>query len=767
MLFVLILSAGWLFVSSHSAWASFSSFITRSGDKFMDGGTEFRFVGTNVPFLLRSWADPAEIEDTMKAAAASGINVIRAYPFEVRMSADPQGTFRHVMGPGNFNESAFKLADKAIQLANQYNIRLIIPFVDNYNYVGGYADWAAFRGKSASEFWTDATLKQDFKNFISYVLNRTNSYTNILYKDDKAIMAWQLGNELLSTDSWTSEMAAYTKSIDPNHLVGDGGYVRAQGIRTNAVNDANIDFIDPHIYSYHQVDMAAKLSEWRNTTAGKKPLIIGEFGDYSAAETEQLLGIVQSNGTSGAMYWGTMPHHKLGGWHWPPLNGWVYLRYPGFASGDWAEETAIVGKLRQYAYAMQGQSPPAWPAPAAPVMLPADSVHNLSWRGSAGAREYEIGRAQSASGPWTVIAANATDDVSVPRFYNDTVPLFDDTTAVPGTSYYYRVRAKSADGVASVYSNVIGPIMARDVIVVDNGGINYTETGTWGSSTLPGSYNGGSRYSSLAGSTARWQPNVTAPGYYSIFVRYPYHATSALNARYKIYHNGVFDSVSGIDQTVLADGKWRLIDTVYFAGGPSEYIELQAVGGSSANYRADAVLVEPRLFGDSFQRDGGVAGWTAPSGVWSTATDGTTVFKQSGTTGEAEAYAGPSVADAAVSAAVKAYDLSGANASAGLIARASADLSSFYTMRINYDTNKLQLYKKVSGVWTKLGETDFQASPGTWYLLRLELKGASIKAFVNGSIKLNVSDTALSAGYSGLRTYGQTVVFDNFHISAN
>lgn len=764
--FVLFLSAALFFTGSQPASASFSNFITRSGDKLMDGGTEFRFVGTNVPFLLRSWNDAAEIEDTMRQAAASGINVIRAYPFEVRMNADAPGTFRHVMGPGNYNESAFKLVDKAIQLANQYNVRLIIPFVDKYNYVGGYTDWAAFRGKSANEFWTDPTVRQDFKDFIAYVVNRKNTYTNVLYKDDKAIMAWQLGNELPSTDSWTSEMAAYTKSVDSNHLVGDGGYVRAQGIRTNALNDANIDFIDPHIYSYHQVDMPTKLEEWRNTTRGKKPLIIGEFGDYSAAETEQLLSIVQNNGTTGAMYWATMPHHRLGGWHWPPLNGWVYLRYPGFPSGDWAEETAIIGKMRQYAYSIQGQTVPPWGTPQAPVMLPTDSVHSLSWRGSAAAREYEIERATSASGPWTVITSNAADDVSVPRFYNDTVPLFDDTTAVPGTAYYYRVRAKNPDGAASAFSNVIGPVMARDVIVVDNGGINYSESGTWASSTLPGSYNGSSRYSSLAGSTARWQPNVTAPGYYAVYVRYPYHSSSAQKATYKIYHNGVFDTVSGLDQTVLADGKWRLIDIAYFSGGPSEYIELQAVSGSSGNYRADAVMVEPRLFGDSFQRDGGVSGWTAPSGSWSAAADGTTVLKQSGASGQAEAYAGPSVGDAAVTAAVKAYDASGASASAGLIARANSDLSSFYTLRLHYETNKLQLYKKVGGVWTKLAETDVHASPGTWYLLRMELKGASIKGYVNGSIKMAVTDSALSSGHAGLRTYNQTVVFDNFAVTA-
>ena len=78
-----------------------ANFITRSGDKLMDGTSEYRFIGTNAPFLGRAWADPAEIEDEIRAANRSGINVIRLYPFEVKMAGDPPGTFRHVMGPGS------------------------------------------------------------------------------------------------------------------------------------------------------------------------------------------------------------------------------------------------------------------------------------------------------------------------------------------------------------------------------------------------------------------------------------------------------------------------------------------------------------------------------------------------------------------------------------------------------------------------------------------------------------------------------------------
>ena len=106
-----------------------------------------------------------------------------------------------------------------------------------------------------------------------------------------------------------------------------------------------------------------------------------------------------------------------------------------------------------------------------------------------------------------------------------------------------------------------------------------------------------------------------------------------------------------------------------------------------------------------------------------------------------------------------------AESSSGLIARASADFSSFYTLRINYGQDKVQLYRKVNGSWTKLGETELAASPGTWYLLRLELRGSSINGYVNGIRKISVTDTTLTNGYAGLRTYNQTAVFDNFMVA--
>ena len=65
-------------------------------------------------------------------------------------------SFRHVEGPGKFNEEAFKAYDKVLQIANKVGIRVIIPLVDNWWWWGGPKEYAAFRGKQKDEFRTQS-----------------------------------------------------------------------------------------------------------------------------------------------------------------------------------------------------------------------------------------------------------------------------------------------------------------------------------------------------------------------------------------------------------------------------------------------------------------------------------------------------------------------------------------------------------------------------------------------------------------------------------
>jgi mannan endo-1,4-beta-mannosidase len=267
-------------------------FIAVSGGRLMEGDKEFRFISMNVPNLL--WIedeleftrahpyrlpDAFEIRDALLTVKAMGGNVARAYTIPVRRGGDPSDVPVYVLGAGQFDETAFRTLDVALAEANATGVRLIIPLLNNWKWMGGVPDYAVFRCKAEYEFWSDAELRADFKATIAHVLTRTNTVTGVPYRDDKAILAWETGNELMGPATWTREMAAYIKGLDPNHLVMDG--FNAQGerlIRQESLDDPSIDIVSSHHYEPTVGQAIETIRNNLELVAGRKAYVLGELG---------------------------------------------------------------------------------------------------------------------------------------------------------------------------------------------------------------------------------------------------------------------------------------------------------------------------------------------------------------------------------------------------------------------------------------------------------------------------------------------------------
>jgi hypothetical protein len=192
-------------------------FITRKGSQLFDGNAPFRFISYNLPnlFLIEDKPGmkgtylpphPSEQLDAMATIAGSYGRVARSYTLAA-------GYGHHVPAIGTYNETAFLAMDHAIAAAKKHDVRLIIPLVNNHNgqdtpdsecNFGSYGSFTKLRRKKPSEFFTDGTLRKDFKDLLSYLLNRVNTVTGTAYKNEPTIMAWQLGNEL---GSWEKAVA--------------------------------------------------------------------------------------------------------------------------------------------------------------------------------------------------------------------------------------------------------------------------------------------------------------------------------------------------------------------------------------------------------------------------------------------------------------------------------------------------------------------------------------------------------------------------------
>jgi len=329
------------------AWAQGNGFVQRSGPTLTLNGSLFRFGGTNSYPLM--YSPHATVDQILGTVAGSNLKVVRMWAFYDGVN---NGTFFQYFNPSTgapgFNDGANGLAnvDYAVYKAGQLGIKLIIPFTNNWPDFGGmdvYVKWLG--GTYHDQFYTDPTIRQWYKAWISHLLNHVNTISGIAYKDDPTIMAWELANEPqcngsgLPTSgsctnqtmiSWIADVSQYVKSADSNHLVsvGDEGFFcdpAASGYFENCSTGvdsvgfsqiASIDLVGFHLYP----DSWDQNIAWTETFINRhlaeaatlgKPLYMGEFGLLSGNAKEEVYNdwtnLIFAGGGSGAMFWDILP----------------------------------------------------------------------------------------------------------------------------------------------------------------------------------------------------------------------------------------------------------------------------------------------------------------------------------------------------------------------------------------------------------------------------------------------------------------------------
>lgn len=445
-------------------------FITRRGAVLYEDDRPWRFVGANMPglvlpydFTLRMpermiWPNAWEQEDGFRTLDQMNLRCVRTWNLPIAAPNEPEPVRAYVLGPNRFNEEAFVVMDRAIALAEKYSVRMMIPLTaEAGGYLGGIQTYAAHRGKTPGAFYTDLEIKADFKATIRYVLSRRNTVTGRAYRDEPSVLGWQFGNELRTAPpDWQAEMAELIKQLAPRQLVIDG--------RDDRIPDEPDPNIDVYVRHYYGGDWLKNLEVDGKKLAGKRPLIIGEFGLSSdVAMIGRFLDAVRQSDVSGAMIWSMYFRHRDGGFYWHQIfthPSLMSYHWPGFASGEAHRERAILHLLRQKAFEIRNEPVAPIPAPTAPELLPFDTQAMFSWRGSTGADSYRVERAEAKEGPWTVVADGVSDAATAYR------PLFVDESARPGQSWHYRVVAKNSGG-ESPPSNVVGPVKIRYGCLVD------------------------------------------------------------------------------------------------------------------------------------------------------------------------------------------------------------------------------------------------------------------------------------------------------------
>lgn len=333
---LILTSVSALASSSMAARLGTSPFIRRTETRFAAGHERYRIAGTNMWYAAYLGADrPIGDRDRLKREldrlAALGVNNVRILGSSefspLRNSVRP--TFRN--RSRHFNEMLLRGLDHSIAEMGRRGLSAVIYLTNFWEWSGGMMTylywtnggrfinmndpahpWPQFPDMS-SEFYGHAAAVRMFDDYVRAVVGRRNTVTGRFYRDDPAILSWQLANEprpggseeagrrhMKAYLAWIDGTARLIKSLDPNHMVSTGSEGTMGCINdTQCVFEAHaspaIDYVNAHVWpqNWSWADPKDLAGTWptveRNTREYieqqlaiarrlNKPLVIEEFG---------------------------------------------------------------------------------------------------------------------------------------------------------------------------------------------------------------------------------------------------------------------------------------------------------------------------------------------------------------------------------------------------------------------------------------------------------------------------------------------------------
>ena len=138
-------------------------------------------------------------------------------------------------------------------------------------------------------------------------------------------------------------------------------------------------------------------------------------------------------------------------------------------------------------------------------------------------------------------------------------------------------------------------------------------------------------------------------------------------------------------------------------------------------------------------------------------------YLQTSVAGDARATVGVATDDQSVDVRARATTFAGGSGGDrwfGAIARYSNETNYYYfSLR---SSNMLSLRKVTNGQITVLRSVPLPVVLGRWYRLRLEAVGSQLRAYVNGTLWLETTDTTHARGQTGIMTYRTAAEFDDY-----
>lgn len=311
------------------------NFVKVDGAKFTVNKNPYYFVGTNFWFgaYLGADTDYGNRErllrelDRLKENGITNLRIVAASEeSDFSLPLDPPFQYKD----GSYNEELLHGLDFLLAEMGKRNLRAVMVLNNYWDWSGGMSeyvswatgedvvdptamengDWGKFLDFSARFYQLEEAQKR-YRKYIAMLIERKNTYSGKLYKNDPAIMTWELANEprpslegdpeesIKIFSNWIHETASYIHSLDKNHLVttgseGSKGTINSLDYALQAHKSEFIDYMTFHLWPknwgwYKPEEPSTLASTKENTTryinehielARKlnKPATLEEFG---------------------------------------------------------------------------------------------------------------------------------------------------------------------------------------------------------------------------------------------------------------------------------------------------------------------------------------------------------------------------------------------------------------------------------------------------------------------------------------------------------
>ncbi len=264
-----------------------TDFVSVDGTTFKLRGATYRYVGANIWYgaylgSAAAFGNRARLMkelDDLKALGIVNLRVLGSSELSpLNNSLDPAFSNK----PRDYNNDLLTGLDFLLSEMKKRDMKAVLYLTNFWEWSGGMVTnqywtngghyinmgdpahpWPEFADFSA-QFYADKAAKDAYYAYVKMLVSRTNSITGAAYRNDPAIMAWQLSNEPRPGGSdaavaknadaycgWIADTCALIRSIDKNHLVslGHEGLMGANGNGDLVMRaHEHIDYLTAHIW---------------------------------------------------------------------------------------------------------------------------------------------------------------------------------------------------------------------------------------------------------------------------------------------------------------------------------------------------------------------------------------------------------------------------------------------------------------------------------------------------------------------------------------